>query len=119
MNPFSPPSRILVCPRPQDMRAGIERLAGMVTVEFGEDPTDESLYVFVSRKADRAKMLRYDTNGWCLYYVRLSRGTFRWRFLDGASPMLSIERKQLLWLLEGLEINQPKAHKPVAGHILL
>ena len=47
MNPFTTPDRILISRRPQDMRAGIQRLASIVTTDFGMDPTDGALYCFV------------------------------------------------------------------------
>ena len=44
MNPFTTPDRIYISRRPQDMRAGIQRLAWLVTTDFGMDPTDGALY---------------------------------------------------------------------------
>ena len=35
----------------------VQRLASIVTADFGMDPTDGALYVFVSRTADKVKML--------------------------------------------------------------
>ena len=79
-----------------------------------------ALYVFVSRDCEKVKMLRFETSGWCMYYVRLLEGGFRWSHSgDPSAPLLTVERRQLLWLLEGLEFEQPKAPKPVAAHGLL
>ncbi len=61
MNPFSNPSRIMVQTRPQDMRAGIQRLATVVEAELGQSPADGTLWCFVSRDRRKAKMLRYDS----------------------------------------------------------
>ena len=47
LNPFTTPDRILISRRPQDMRAGIQRLAAIVATDFGMDPTDGALYCFV------------------------------------------------------------------------
>jgi len=94
------------------MRAGIQRLATIITADFGGDPTDGMLYVFISRKADKAKMLRFDTSGWLLYCCTLCEGTFKWRCKD-QEELLTIEPRQLLWLLDGLETQQPKAAKKV------
>ena len=49
MNPFTTPDRLYISRRPQDMRAGIQRLASVVTTDFSMDPTDGALYCFVSR----------------------------------------------------------------------
>ena len=60
MNPFANPPRIMVQARPQDMRAGIQRLATVVEAELGCAPDDGTLWCFVSRDRRKAKMLRYD-----------------------------------------------------------
>lgn len=119
MNPFSTPGRIFVAKRPQDMRAGIQRLSSLIVSEFGSDPTDGSLYVFVSRDSEKAKMLRFETSGWCLYYCRLADGTFKWGGGAGGEPLFAIERRQLIWLLEGLAINQPQAPSPITAKVVL
>lgn len=120
MNPFTTPDRLYVSRKPQDMRAGIQRLASIVATDFGDDPTSGALYIFVSRDCEKVKMLRFETNGWCMYYVRLCEGGFRWTHdPNSESPKLKIERRQLLWLLEGLEMLQPEASMPVAAHTVL
>lgn len=119
MNPFSTPDAIYISKRPQDMRAGIHRLAAIVAADFGRDPMDGALCCFVSRDCEKAKLLRFDTNGWCMYYVRLSEGGFKWRHSDGGEPLPQIERRQLLWLLEGLPAELPQAISPVAAAIVI
>ena len=116
MNPFTTPDRIYISRRPQDMRAGIQRLACVVTTDFGMDPTDGALYCFVSRDCLKAKLLRFDTNGFCMYYARLSAGTFRWEHSDDGEVSLRIERRQLIWLLDGIDPYQPTAPGPVAAN---
>lgn len=49
MNPFSVPDRIFISKHPQDIRAGIRRLSEIIAAGFGMEPTDGSLYVFISR----------------------------------------------------------------------
>lgn len=102
------------------MRAGIQRLASIIATDFGDDPQDGSLYCFVSRDCAKVKMLRFDTNGWCLYYVRLSSGIFKWEHRpDYAEPGLIIERRQLLWLLDGLNLGSLNAPAPVTANNVL
>ena len=68
----------------------------------------------------KVKMLRFETNGWCMYYVRMLEGGFRWNHsADPSAPLLTAERRQLLWLLEGLDFEQAKAPRPVAAHGIL
>lgn len=118
MNPFVTPDRILISPNPQDMRAGIHGLSAIIATEFSQDPLDGSLYVFVSRDARKCKLLRFDANGWCMYYCYLAEGVFKWTpGQDGI--LLSIERRQLFWLLDGLDILQEDAFAPVTARAFL
>ncbi len=119
MNPFTTPDRILISRRPQDMRAGIQRLAAIVATDFGEDPTDGALYCFVSRDCLKMKLLRFDTNGFCMYYAKLAEGTFRWEHSAAGDVSLRIERRQLIWLLDGIDPRQPAAPRPVAARRVL
>jgi len=100
------------------MRRGIESLARIVECELGHDPFAEATYVFVSRRADKIKMLRWDTNGFWLYYKKLSRGTFRWSFRN-EEMLLEVDARQLSWLVEGLSIEQPQAHRPVTQRLII
>jgi transposase len=100
------------------MRKGIESLARIVEVEFGLDPFASATYVFVSRTADKLKMLRWDVNGFWLYYKKLARGTFRWSFRSG-SLVLEVDCRQLAWLLDGLSTEQPEAHRPIGQRNLI
>ena len=115
MNPFSSPDRIFLARRPQDMRCGINRLSAVVLSELGADPADGSLYVFVSRDAAKCKMLKFDDNGWVLYYCTMCEGTFRWGRERDGSPCLQVRRSQVAWLLDGLPIERPDAAKPIAA----
>ena len=117
MNPFATPDRIVVLTRPQGVSAGINRLSAIVAAELGEDPMAGDLYVFVSRDCRRVKMIRFETNAWCMWTVAAVRGGFRWR--AGAGPALEVERRQLMFLLEGLEMRPADAPAPIAAHTLL
>ena len=104
MNPFSNPPRIMVQTRPQDMRAGIYRLATVVEAELGCRPDDGTLWCFVSRDRLKAKMLRYDSGAWCLWYVRLTEGAIRWNRDASGVPTLAVDRSQLVCLLAGAPV---------------
>jgi|SRR5579871_82731 len=60
---------------------------------------------------DKLKILFWEHNGFWLYYRRLERGRFRWPASSDA-PLL-VTRRQLQWLLDGLSIEEKRAHKPV------
>ena len=120
MNPFTSPDKIYISRHPTDMRAGIQRLASIVTTDFGEDPEDGALYCFVSRDCLKMKLLRFDVNGWILYYCYLAEGTFSWEHRpDYADPKLVFERRKLMWLLDGLDPESLNAPSPVTANIIL
>ena len=100
-----------------DMRKSIDGLATIVTHGFDLDLFEGArLFVFCNKGRDKLKILRWDVSGFWLYYRRLERGRFRWPKSPSGEAM-SITRRQLMWLLDGLEIEQQRAHKPVSARI--
>ena len=75
------------------------------------DPFANALFLFCGRRTDRFKALYWDSDGFILLYKRLERGKYQWP--RNKEEMLSLSPRQFRWLLEGLSIHQPKAHKPV------
>jgi transposase len=95
-----------------DMRKSIDGLAAIVTHTFELDLYSSSLFVFCNKGRDKLKILYWDCNGFWLYYRRLERGRFQWPF-SSEEPSRLVSRRQLQWLLDGLSLEQKKAHKPV------
>ena len=98
-----------------DLRKSIDGLSAIVSAVFEMDPFSEQWFAFCNRGRDKLKILRWDHNGFWLYYRRLEKGRFKWPVKTGAA--LSISRRQLQWLLDGLNIEQPKAHRAVPAKI--
>ncbi len=94
-----------------DLRKSIDGLATLVSAGFELDPFSDHWFVFCNRRRDKLKILRWDHNGFWLYYRRLERGRFRWPEHSGRT--LLITRRQLHWLLDGLTLEQRLAHGPV------
>ena len=95
--------RIVVCRRPVDFRAGMDRLAALVQQALQESPFAGDLFVFRAKRADRVKILYWDGTGRCLFHKRLESGRFVW-------PPIRLSAAQLGLLLEGLDWSrvQPK-----------
>ncbi|GFN33180.1 IS66 family insertion sequence element accessory protein TnpB [Paenibacillus xylaniclasticus] len=96
---------------PTDLRKSIDALAALVQEGFGLDPFAPSLFVFCNRQRDKLKMLLWDHNGFWLLYRRLERGTFQWP--SGREGVMTVSSRELRWLLDGLTLEQRKAHPPV------
>ena len=96
-----------------DLRRGIDGLATLVTQQFDLDPFTNTLFLFCGRRRDRIKALYWEGNGFVLLYKRLESGVFQWPRKE--SEAKAITPQQYRWLMEGLSIEQPKAHKAVTG----
>ena len=93
-----------------DMRRGIDGLAAIVDSRLSLDPYSRALFLFCGRRRDRIKGLLWETDGFLLLYKRLDNGSFRWPRNENEAKLLTAQ--EVRWLLEGLEIEQPKAIKP-------
>lgn len=110
LNSFHP-DRIFIACGYTDLRRGIDGLATIVQEQFKLDPFTNTLFLFCGRRCDRIKGLYWDKDGFVLLYKRLEKSSFQWpRSGDEARELTS---QQLRWLTEGLEVDQPKAHKPL------
>ena len=109
--------QIYLAPGITDLRKSIDGLSAIVSAEFELDPFSDRWFVFCNRKRDKLKILRWDHNGFWLYYRRLEKGRFKWPTETG--PVLSINRRQLQWLLDGLTIEQQQAHRPVHARVAI
>ena len=116
LNPESV-EHVYLAPGPTDLRKSIDGLSALVGAVFDLDPFSDRWFVFCNRQKDKLKILRWDTNGFWLYYRRLERGRFKWPVQTG--PAISITRRQLQWLLDGLTIEQKQAHRPVRARIAI
>jgi transposase len=100
-----------------DMRKSIDGLAVLVKERFKLDPFSNCLFVFCNRNRDKLKILHWEHNGFWLFYRRLEEGKFEWP-AQGDS-MTAISRRELRWLLDGLQLRQKKAHREVTARTVL
>lgn len=94
-----------------DMRRGVDGLAAIVQQNFKLDPFTNSVFLFCGRRSDRIKALYWDTNGFILLYKRLEEGRFQWP--RNKAEVMSLSAREFRWLMEGLSIEQPQAHRPL------
>jgi transposase len=107
-----PPSvKIFLFTARTDMRKGHDGLAALVTNELGADLFSGHLFVFVSRRGDRVKILAWDRGGLALWYKRLERGTFRLPRIADSSKSVPMDAGELSMLLEGLDYSKVQRQK--------
>jgi transposase len=94
--------KILLFTEPTDLRKGFDGLGALV-VAAGENLYEGHLYVFLSRRRDRAKILTFQKGGFVLWYKRLERGRFR-PIASTALGRTAIDATELTMLLDGIDV---------------
>ena len=85
--------------------------AGADTVPVGTVPKCVVPVLWTKKRPDQRAVLGGD--GFVLVYKRLESGSFQWP--GNGEEARQLTPQQYRWLMEGLSIEQPKAHKPMSG----
>lgn len=81
--------------------------------ELKEDPFQNgTIYAFSDQKRNQVKLLAWDIDGFSIYYKRLARGRFGTPVYDLSLQMMVLEKKDLLLILEGIEVRYRKRYSP-------
>ena len=113
LNDFTGAEKVYIACGYTDLRRGIDGLASLVQSQFQLNPFTNTLFLFCGRRRDRIKGLYWEGNGFVLLYKRLESGSFQWPRSEAEARELTSQ--QYRWLMEGLQIDQPRAHKAVTG----
>ena len=110
-------TRIFLACGATDFRKQITGLSTLVSTKFDLDPyRDDCVFLFCNKKRNSIKVLRYDRNGFVLAGKTLLDGMkFQWP--SRREDVLKIDKKQVEWLLDGLSIEQSKAHHPDRSNV--
>jgi transposase len=96
-----------------DFRKSIDGLAAIVSLEMAVELKEGNLFVFLSRRRDKMKILYFDRTGFALWYKRLEKEKFCWpRKLEDPVVMLSPERMSML--LDGIDVWKIRPHATLA-----
>ncbi|MBI3754514.1 MAG: IS66 family insertion sequence element accessory protein TnpB [Deltaproteobacteria bacterium] len=94
-----------------DMRKAINGLSILVESRMELDPFSGHIFVFSNKRRNMIKVLYWEHNGFCLWQKRLERERFRWP--QRGEEVMRISPRELRWLLDGLEVVQGSAHRPL------
>ena len=91
-------ARLFLCEHPVNMRKSFEGLSALVEELFPEELLSGALFIFLNRRKDHMKVLFWDRDGLVIWFKRLEKGSFAWKW--GSDNR--IDRRTFLMLLEGV-----------------
>jgi transposase len=107
--------RILLAAQPIDMRNSIDGLCAVIRNQWKENLFAGNLFVFVSKRGNRLKILTWDSGGFVLTYKRLEQGRFRLPTIHEGALGAQLDGTQLAMLLDGIDLSnvrRPKKWSP-------
>lgn len=91
-----------------DMRKSIDGLCAIIEDKLKMDSQSNCLFLFCGRRRDRIKGILHENDGYVLLYKRLTgSGYYKWP--RNESEVKNLTWREFNWLMQGLEIEQPKA----------
>ena len=106
---FLPQSvKVFVASEPCDMRRGFDSLAHIVKT-MGHDVFAGHLFLFMSKRRNRCKILTWNHGGFVLYYKRLEKGCFPTLAASRHESVATIDAGTLAMLLDGVDCK--KVHR--------
>lgn len=91
-------TRLFLCQQPVNMRKSFEGLMAIVEQLFPGELLSGSFFIFLNRRKDHIKVLFWDNDGMVIWFKRLEKGSFNWKWGETSS----LDRRTFLMLLEGV-----------------
>jgi transposase len=93
------------------MRKSFDGLCGLVQSQMGRNPMSGEVFLFINKRRDRVKLLRWEAGGFILYYKRLEAGTFELPSWDQTAVSIQMNLTQLMLMIEGISLQNIKKRK--------
>ena len=100
-----------LCREPTDMRKSFDGLSGIVQGQLERNPTSGEVFIFINRRKNKVKLLRWEQGGFILYYKRLERGTFELPTFTGDALSCQMSWPGLMLMIEGISIEKSKQRR--------
>lgn len=93
-----------------DMRKSFDGLCGLVNNQLKRNPFSGEVFLFINRRRDKLKLLKWEPGGFVLYYKRLEEGTFELPALNGQN-CYEMAWTDLILMVEGIQLTGTKKRK--------
>ena len=91
-----------------DMRKSFHGLAAVVKYKMQRDVLNGDIYIFISKRRNAIKLLRFEPDGFAIYYKRLEKGTFEIPAHDNKSGAMIVSDNELIFILKGVALKGVK-----------
>src|SRR5271156_3647215 len=88
-------ARLFLCRHPVNMRKSFEGLSALVEQLFPGELLSGAFFIFLNRRKDHMKVLFWDKDGLVIWFKRLEKGSFTWKWGD----RMQLDRRSFLMLL--------------------
>jgi transposase len=94
-----------------DMRRSFDGLSGLVQSQLKRNPMSGEVFIFINRRRNKVKLLRWEQGGFILYYKRLESGTFELPKFKSEAISCQMDWTTLMLMVEGISIEKSKRRK--------
>jgi len=101
---LSPIARYYLYRSSTDMRKGFDSLSGIVSSQMQQSASSGDIFIFLNRARTHVKLLRWEGDGFALYYKRLEQGTYELPVCTSSNTTMPITQQQLQFILQGVAL---------------
>ena len=91
-------AHLFFCHHPVNMRKSFEGLSALIEQLFPGEIFSGAYFIFLNRRKDHIKVLFWDKDGLVIWFKRLEKGSFAWKWGDE----ITLDRRAFLMILEGI-----------------
>jgi transposase len=101
-------SRYLLYNGNVDMRKSFQGLAAMVKKQMKCNVQNGDVYVFLNKRRNSIKLLRFEGDGFAIFYKHLEQGTFEMPLYQQHNNSILVSDQELLLILRGVALRKLK-----------
>jgi len=90
------------------MRKSFHGLVALVKYKMQTSVMSGDVFVFISKRRNAIKLLRWEGDGFAIFYKRLEMGTFELPMYDSKSHAMLITDNELSFILKGVALKRVK-----------
>jgi len=98
-----------------DMRKSFDGLSGLVRGQLKCNPLSGDVFIFVNRRRNKVKLLKWEEGGFVLYYKRLESGTFEMPRWNNQTNTYQIRWSDLVMMIDGISMKNIRRRKRFSG----